>query len=245
MNLYPITLGELSYVESGQFINRLLTDITETGFETGNDPDVKEMLINIQNESVVYNKALLQIRAREESLEIAKLDLHRDRKITTLRRMHSVAEYTDIPEEKKAYDIIGIVLKKFDRIEILNFEAESLSIDKLIEEITSPEYKPSADILKMLPHVDNLKVSNDKFKSVFNTRSVKEISEETFNTKQLKKNIFASYREFAEYAKLMANRRNTDYYINLLKIVNNGREYFANLIAKRNGGDKPTPPTGN
>ena len=244
MNLHPINLTDLSYVESGQFINRLLTDITETGFEPGTDPDVKEMFINIQNQSVVYNKALLQIKAKEESLEIAKLDVHRDRKLTTLRRMHSVAEYTDSADEKKAYDIIDIVLRKYDRIEVLNFEAESLSIDKLIEELVSPEYKPSAEILKMLPHVDNLKASNLNFKTVFNTRSVKEIAQETFNTKQLRKNIFNSYREFANYANLLANRRNTDYYIQLLKIVNNGREYFATLLAKREGGDKPAPTDG-
>ena len=239
MNLYPITIGELSYVECGQFIIRVLTDITETGTDVNADPDVKQMYDGLTAQSVLYNKALLKIKAKEESLLLAALDNHRDKKIASLRRMHAVAEYTDDAAEKKAYDIIAIVLRKYERIELLNFEAESLSIDKLVGELNTTEYKPFATAIGMVPYMVNLETSNTNFKNTFNTRAVKTISDEVFDTKKIKKDILISYREFADYSKLMANRRNTDYYNNLLKVVNNGREYFANIIARRNGGTPP------
>lgn len=242
MNLYPITLGELSYVECGQFIIRVLTDITETGTDVNVDLDVKQMYDSLMAQSIVYNNALLKIRAKEESLLLAILDTQRDKKIATLRRMHAVAEYSDDAAEKKAYDIIEIVLRKYEKIELLNFEAQSLSIDKLVGELNTTEYNPFATTIGLLPHVVNLETANNNFKTTFNARAVKTIGDEVFDTKKIKRDILISYREFADYSKLMANRRNTDYYSNLLKVVNNGREYFANIIARRNGGTPPPTP---
>jgi Family of unknown function (DUF6261) len=243
MNLYQITPTELTYIECGQFIVRLLTDIEETKIDVTADPDIKEMHTILTAKSIHFNKALLKIRAKEESIALANLDIHRDKKLTTLRRMHAVAEYTDNEAEKKAYDILSIVLRKYERVEILNFEAETLAIDKLIEELNQPDTKPSTELLGMLPHMDNLVTSNTSFKTVFNSRSVKNISDEVFDTKNLKKEILASYREFANFSLTMANRRKTDYYINLLKVVNNGREYFATIIARRKGGNDTPPST--
>jgi len=242
MKLYPISVSQLNYLDSGQFIVRYLTDFANQGLNQTTDPDFKPLHDSLVAQSPVFNEALMQIRAKNETEELALLDIIRDRKVITLRRALSVYEYTDDANELAAYKLIKIVLNTYKDIEKSNYEAESLGIDNLIAELGNAAHAPAVATLGLASVIQNLKTANQKFKEKFDTRSMETISDVVYDTKKLRKDILNTYKDLAEYILVMANRRNTDYYIQILNVINNGREYFANILARQQGGGG-TPPT--
>ena len=150
MKLYPITISQLSYLDSGQFIVRYLTDITNSGIDVSTDSDFKAIHNSLLQQSPIYNDALMQIRAQAETLELIALDQARDKKITTLRRALSVFEHSDDATEKAAYTLIKIVLNTYKGIELANYEAESLGVDNLIAELRNAAHLPALAVSKLV-----------------------------------------------------------------------------------------------
>ncbi len=243
MKLYPLNLFRIPYLDSGQFIVRYITDFSNAGIDPTTDPDFKALHTALVAQSPGYNLALMQVRAQAETIELIGLDQGRDKKLTTLRRALSVFEHTDDAAEKAAYEVVKIVLRTYKDIEKANYEAESLGVDNLIAELRNADHLPAVQTLEVENHITNLETANTNFKNKFNTRSTDTISTVVYDTKALRKNILDTYKELAEYVLVIAKRRNTPYYIDILTVINNGREYFANILARHNGGTPPTPPT--
>ena len=246
MKLYPLNIARLTYLDSGQFIVRYLTDFQNSGLDPAIDPDFKIIHDSIKDQSPLFNAALMQVRAKAESEELLALDIRRDQKMATLRRAHSVFEHTDVPEELTAYKLIKITFKTYKNIERENFEAESLGLDNLVVALNNSANFPAIQTLKLEGHLDKLKETNDQFKAKFNTRSSETISTVVYDTKTLRTTILATYKNLAEYALVMAKNRSTNhFYSDLLNIINNGREYFANILARQGSSSDTAPPTPN
>ena len=242
MKLYPLNISRIPYLESGQFIVRYLTDFTNSGIDPNTDPDFKALHSSLLLQSPIYNQALMQVRAQAETEELIGLDQARDKKVTTLRRAVSVFEHTDDASEKAAYGLIKIILKTYKDIEIANYEAESLGVDNLIAELRNGTHLSAVQKLGLEGHINNLETTNTNFKNKFDSRSTETISTVVYDAKALRKAILDTYKELAEYVLVIAKRRNTQYYLDILTVVNNGRDYFANILARRGGGTSTTPP---
>lgn len=243
MELHPLGLARLSTFDSGELIDRYLKDVTNQAIVVTTDVDYKALHQSLAAQSIIYNKALGQIRAKEESVQLAALDTIRDRKITTLKSAHNTAKYSDIAAERTAYSKVNVILNFYKGVDKMNYPAESLAVTNLITELRSTVNLPYAQTLGLVPHINNLETANNNFISHFNVRSTDVISTEVFDTKTLRKNMLATYRDLAEYIFVMAKRKNTAYYTTILNTINYGRSYFATIIARHNGGnDDETPP---
>lgn len=240
MKLYSFSPSRLTYLDSGEFIVRYLTDVTNQGIDLEVDPDFKALHNSLVAQSPVFNLALAQIRAKAESQELIALDDVRDKKISTLRMAFNVSKHSDDATIIAAYGKIKVILNAYKGVEALNYPAENLAVNNLIAELNSATNAPLATVLGLQPHIDNLKVANDKFVDKFNQRSTNVISTETYNTKELRKNILATYKELSEYAAVMAKVKNNPYYNTLLTTINYSRQYFATILAGY-GGATPTP----
>jgi hypothetical protein len=233
MKLYPITTSRLQLLESGQFINRLITDFDNSGLEASTDAEFKLQLEELRKQSPIYNDALMQIKAQAETEELVALDLRRDHKFSSLRRALSAYEFTDSPQERSAYLELSVILRKYNDIEKSNYEAESLGIEKVAKEFRQAK-DAASEVLVLNRFVDQLEEANNAFKTMFNKRSSETISTETYDTKELRKNIFDTYKELAEYSLAIAKRKKTvPFYITLIDILNTGREYYADILARR------------
>lgn len=236
MKLYPISLSQLHYVETGQFIVRFLTDLRNAGIITTTDAEFDALCQSIITQSPVYNNALVQIKAKAESAMLLDDDDIRDKKITTIRRAVSVFEFSDIEAEQIAYKNLKIVLKSFDGLEKLNFEAETLGIVNFLKELRSNTNAPFVQLFGLDKHITNLDTANNNFTNTFNKRSTDTVSTVVYDTKALRAKLIESYKNLADYVLVMAKtKKNTDYYTNILAVLNNGRQYFADILAKREG----------
>jgi hypothetical protein len=239
MELYSLNTTRLQHLEAGQFIIRFLTDFQNQNLNAASDAGFKTLYDSLQTQSPVFDAALMQVKAKAESELLMAQDNIRDKKITTLRRALSVFEHTDVSEELLAYKQIKIVLNTYKDIEHANFEAESLAIANLIAELRNTMHLPAVQTLGLAGHINNLETANETFKTTFNTRSTATINTTVYNTKQLRANIFNTYRDLAEYVFVMAKRTNTPFFAETLTALNYGRKYFADIIARR-GGNGPS-----
>lgn len=232
MNLHSISVTQLQMLESGQFIKRLITDFNNSGLTASTDPEFELQLNELQAKLPTYTDALMQIQAKEESKEIAELDLLRDRKFSAVRRAISVYEFSEDQEEQAAYHRLMLIINKYNRIETATYEAESLGIIKFIKEIREAA-DDAMDKLVLTVFIDNLEEANDNFQNTFDQRSSENISTVHYNSKQLRKEIFTTYNDLASYVLIMAKRKKTPFFIKLMEVVNNGRAYYADTLAKR------------
>lgn len=243
MKLIEISTSRLQNLEVGQFIIRFLTDFQNQNLDATVDPDFKRLLDELKTQSPLYEASLLQIRAKAESEELAKLDMVRDKALRTLRRALLVTEFSQDIAEQEAYASLKIILKTYRDIENQNYEAESLAIDTLVTELRSPKNALAVQRLGLERYVNKVEETNTIFKNTFDKRSTNTISTEVFDTKLLRKNIIQAYKNLSEYVLVMAKTKNTPFYSETLTILNNGRKYFSDILARRHGGSVVVSPT--
>lgn len=237
MKLHKLNLMRLQYVESGQFIIRFLTDFQNSTLDATQDPEFNALYQSLTEQSPIYDRALMQIQAWAESKQLMELDRIRGKKLATLRTAVNVFKYSDVAAEKTAYALVMTAIRTYKGIEHMNFEAESLAVDNFIAELRTAQFANSITTLGLNSHLNVLETANSDFKNLFNTRSTAINTTEVFDTKALRKAILYTYKELAEYVLVMAKRRNTAYYIELLTILNTGRSYYSDILARRRGGN--------
>ncbi|RAR75607.1 DUF6261 family protein [Flavobacterium aciduliphilum] len=242
MKLYSFSPSKLTYLDSGEFIVRYLTDVTNQGIDLTVDPDFKTLHDSLATQSPVFNQALAQIRAHAETQELLLLDHARDKKLSTLRTALAVARNSDTAAVIEAYGKIKVIINQYKGIEKANYPAESLALTNLITDLRSTIHLPYASLLGLVPHIDNLETANQNFIAKFDIRSTNVISTQTFDTKQLQKNILTTYKALTEYAEVMAKVKNNTYYNTLITTINYSRQYYATIVAGYGSGSKTTPP---
>lgn len=235
MKLYALNTTKLQYLETGQFIIRFLTDFESLNLDPATDAEFKILHDSLKTQSPVYDEALMQIRAKAETELLIAQDDIRDKKIATLRRAIGVYRYSDEPAEQSAHNLLKILLTVYKNIETTNFEAESLGLSNLVAELRNNTYLPAVQALALAVHVNNLETANNNFKITFNTRSTSTINTAVYDTKLLRKNILSTYKDLAEYVFVMAKRKKTSFFVDTFTVINNGRKYFADILAKRAG----------
>ena len=241
MKLYPISVSRLQLLESGQFISNTIADYVKSGLVAATDPTFKMQYDNLKALSIPYNDALNQIRAQKETEELMNLDLQRDHSLTTVRRAVSVFEYSHNAVEVSAYKEISIILNQYSDLERANYPAETLGIDKVVTEIRNAKDR-AIDTLDLTRHVDRLENANTDFKAKFVDRSSDVISNVAYDTKAMRKELFNVYNTLASYVESTANITKEAYYLDTLKVFDYSREYFADILARREGINKKNRP---
>ena len=237
MKLYPINLARLNMMEAAAFIKRFVIDFEKSGLDANEDTELKLQMDELMLQFATFSKAVKQMRAMSETEELKKLDVHRDRKFSVVKRFASAYEYSDDEEERTAYGQIWIIIKNYKIIKEANYESESLAIELFIKNVRNAKNEAMNKLL-LQPAIDKLEVANEAFRTIFNQRSIREISKEKFNTFEIRTAIFETYKSLANYILIKAKVKKTPYYDTSLKILNNGREYFSWILKRRNAGDK-------
>lgn len=115
----------------------------------------------------------------------------------------------------------------------LNYEAESIAIDKLITELTGPAYSPKVSLLRIDRYVQRMQNANENFKTLFANRMTTEAFTESYDMKVIRKETLNKYSQFATYVLAMAIALDTPLFNNALNLLNTARKYYADLLARR------------
>lgn len=239
--LVPLHILRLHHAEFGQFIVRFFEDFSQTSLDANTDEDFKRMFDALQTQIPGYNSALDQIQASEESAKIAEADKARDLDVQALKDSIKPYRNAKTQTEKDAYISIKILLDQYKGVEDTSYEEETNKLNLLVAKLQSSEYSSYVATLGIAKFVNHLSDSNTAFNALFSHRSYQNSQKQTYDVKALRKSLTEDYKQMANYIAMLANVKTDVFYKDVLTIINNGRKYFSDLLAKRNGNSLPNP----
>lgn len=231
-------MNGLQNAEFGQLIVRFFEDLNTKSLDINVDPDLKRLYEALQDQLPAYNTALDQIRASEESEQIFKLDKVRDRDIQALRDSLKPYRNAKTQTETDAYNAIRLLISEYKGVEDDSYESETNRLNSLIGRLQSPEFYNSALTLGIEKFIMNLAASNTDFNQLFAQRSFKTSQKVVADVKALRKTLASDYKIMTNYIAAMASVKEDTYYKDILTIINNGRNYFSNVVLSRRMGNK-------
>ncbi len=242
MVLQNLNIARLTHLEAGQLIKTSIKDLQTAAINTATDTHINSYVNQMVTDSALFDKALLQIKKNQETEEIARLDLLRDLTLSAFNRQLKVYELSINSAVVASYKAVTNVKKNYKNLATLNYEAESNGIDNLVADLRSAIYAPHIATLNMGAFLGTIATANDDFKALFSKRSTDISATEVYNVKQIRMIAFKNYTNYTQYVLSLAKvNTSNDYYKNILNIVNQTRNYYSDLLAKREG--RNTPPT--
>ncbi|MCD0456015.1 DUF6261 family protein [Chryseobacterium sp. LC2016-27] len=238
IKLNSLYMNGLQNAEFGQLIVRFFEDLNTKSLDINVDPDLKRLYEALQDQLPAYNTALDQIRASEESEQIFKLDKVRDRDIQALRDSLKPYRNAKTQTETDAYNAIRLLISEYKGVEDDSYESETNRLNSLIGRLQSPEFYNSALTLGIEKFIMNLAASNTDFNQLFAQRSFKISQKVVADVKALRKTLASDYKTMINYIAAMASVKEDTYYKDILTIINNGRNYFSNVVLSRRMGNK-------
>ena len=234
--LEPLRTPGLTNIEFGQLINRHLNDLATIDETLRTNQPYEAYFLQLSNKSAIYQKGLALVQKNEETDKIVHADAARDKAIEAFLRALKVYEVSNEPDEVEAARVLGILFGNYKNLAKLNYEAESMGIDKLISELESPKYAEKIASLNIGKYVTRMKESNQIFKTIFGGRIVTEALSDNYDMKFIRKEMLTLYSEFVDYTLAMAKLPNTSpLFTTSLAQLNTARKYYSDMIALRKG----------
>lgn len=231
--LEPLTTSALTNMEAGQLFRRHLGDLGTIDASLLIDSPFNNYVQQIGNQAAIYENALAQVRKNEETQKIVDADAVRDKAVSAFSlalKLHAAA-YD--PAEVEASRSLGILFATYKNLAKLNYEAESMAIDKLTGELNSPAYSEKISSLHMSKYVARLNETNTTFKNLFSGRMVTTAMNETFDMKIIRIDLQSTYNDFCDYVLAMAKATDNPLFASALNLLNTARKYYADLLARR------------
>jgi len=234
LKLEPLNASVLTNMEAGQLMNRHEKDLATIAPAMLTDAPYNHYVRQITTKSATYQKGLAQVQKNEETDKIALLDGVRDKSVNAFSRALKLYDLSDEPKEVEASKALGILFRTFKDLAVLNYEAESIGIDKLVSELESEKYKGHVALLNIERYVTRMKVSNENFKVLFGNRMVTGAMTESYDLKVIRKEMLKLYSDFAAYVLAMAKTDDAPpLFLTALTLLNTARKYYADTLARR------------
>lgn len=240
--LEPLAASTLQTMETGQLTARVVEDVGAIPTELKTDVPYNKYVAKLGEISELYFRALAQVRKREETELIVKADGLRDKTISSFKMAVKLHLAAPDPEEAEAARGLSILSGAYNDIAKMNFEAESLAIDKLVSDLNTPAYSPKIEFLHMQKYVNNMAEANASFKNLFSQRLQGVAATEVFDIKTIRREMLTVYDDFCEYVLALAKATDLPLFVDTLGLINTSRKYYADLLARRAGNAKNDEP---
>lgn len=243
LKLEPVRTSDLTNMEAGQLIRRTLDDLETIDQPVMTDAPLNAYVQEITQQKGWYEKALAQIRKSEETEKIGLADKNRDKAVDAFGKALKLYGVSDDEAEVEASRGLSIVFTSFKGLADLNYEAETMAIDKLVSELESPAHAAKVGLLNLGRYVTRLKTTNAAFKTLFANRMVAGASTESYDMKVIRAELMKTYADMASYVLVMAKALKTPLFLTALNLLNASRKYYSDLLARRTNGkdDKEKP----
>jgi hypothetical protein len=230
--LEPLRIPFLTNMEAGQLMKRHQGDLATIDPALLTDAPFSNYVQTITNQSVRYEHALAQIQKNEETEKISHADADRDKADYAFATGLKLYSLSDDPAEVEASKSLGILFGSFKDLPNLNYEAQTIATDKLVSELTGPNYSPKVSLLQMDRYVTRLSTTNEAFKALFSGRMVTTAMTEVYDMKTVRKETMKTYSDFTAYVLSMAKALNTPLFNTALNLLNTARKYYADQLAR-------------
>ncbi len=232
--LEPLKASVLTHMEFGQLMKRLLNDLSTIDQTLLTDQPYTDYFRELTDKLTIYEKGLAQVRKNEETEKIAIADTVRDKAISSFAKALKLYAISDKPEEIEASRILRILFSTYKNLARLSYEAESIGLDKLVNDLQSAHYAEQIAILNLERNVDRMKVTNEDFKTIFSSRMEINATTDSYDVKTIRAEMLQIYNDYIAYILAMSKAHITTPFNLKLSLLNTARKYYSDLLAHRN-----------
>lgn len=232
-SLEPLRTSVLTNMEGGQLMKRHLNDLRTLDPALLTDAPFTAYVKDLTAYAEKYEKALAQVRTMEQTEKIALADDLRDKALEAFGKALKLYSVSDDPAEVEASRILRILYDTFANLTRLNYEAETIGIDKLVSELGSKKYSAKVSLLQMERYVMRISNANEAFSTLFGGRMTTSALTEAYDLKSIRTEMLRSYSEFCDYVLAMAKALDTPLFTTTLSLLNTARKYYADQLARR------------
>ena len=231
--LEELRVSALLNMEFGRLIRRHQDDLATIDPNLSNDQPYNNYLGRLDDQINQYEKALAQVRENEETKKIAEADDVRDKAVGAFGTAIKLHAMSDLAEEAEASRSLNIVFGAYKNIAKMNYESETMAIDKLVGELNGPNYVGKINDLHMAKYVSRMSDTNSAFKNLFGGRIVTTANTEAYNMKTMRAELQGTYSDFTDYVLAMAKATENPLFPAALNLINTARKYYADQLARR------------
>ncbi|HAH24980.1 MAG TPA: hypothetical protein DCL77_14710 [Prolixibacteraceae bacterium] len=232
LELESLRLPYLTNVEVGQLMVRHFTDLNTIDPLLRIDVPYNAYITDMTAKMMNYQKGLLQAQKSAETELIALADAVRDKAVGAFGSALKLYTKSDDSDEVEACRCISILFGPFKKLNTLNYEAETLAIDKLVVDLQSPTYSGYVTTLQMERYVNRMNDANNEFRPLFGGRMVDSALTESFDMKVLRTELLRKYSDFVQYVLSMAKATNLPLFLTSLDMLNTARKYYNDQLAQ-------------
>ncbi|MCW6659833.1 DUF6261 family protein [Aerococcaceae bacterium NML191292] len=232
--LLKLPAGYLHAEEKSQIVARLVTEVESSKVKL-TDEDVKRLFTRLKSKLTAFQSAKLSSRKSKHTALLKEADKTRDIDIKALYAGIRTYRSSTRPQEQQAYRNLYYLCEPYKKMLTTNYEQETAMIAKLLTQLKSEKYQADITALSLTKLVTNLTESQKQFEALFTTRVKEELNKEPVNYYTLCNELFEEYKRFCQLIDALAWAKGSDTYQKLLAIINNGRKYTADTVARRTG----------
>jgi len=232
-DLEELRVSALLNMEFGQLIRRHQSDLSTIDSGLLTDQPYNSYLNRLNNQTDLYEKALAQVRKDEETQKIATADAARDKAVSAFSAAIKLHAMSDDADEAEASRSLSILFGAYKNLAKLNYEAQTMGMDKLISELNGPNYIGKINDLHMGKYVARMSDTNSAFKNLFGGRIVTSANTEAYNMKTIRTELQNLYSDFCDYVLAMAKAIDNPLFPAALNLINTARKYYADQMARR------------
>lgn len=240
-NLEPLTISALTNMEAGQLMIRHMSDLNTIDASLLTDAPYNSYMQKIGNQMELYTNALAQVQKSEETEKIGLADIARDKAVSAFNLALKLHAAADDAAEAEASRSLRILFDTYKNLAKLNYEAETLAIDKLVNELNSEAYSEKINYLHMSKYVSRLSETNNAFRTLFSGRMVTTAMTENFDMKAIRRELQETYNDFVSYVFAMAKATENQLFTTALNLLNTARKYYADQMLSRSTPKPETP----
>ena len=178
-----------------------------------------------------YQKAINQDKGKEITKKIQDANQLRNSDFSIFKRSLAAFETSKRQSEKSAYSKLTEIVKPFREIHRLDYEKESLELDKLFNRLSSPEAIEYIEILGLKRFFENLKESQQEFETVFSNTTDIRSKVNRYDTYQIRKNLQSAYLRVLKLCEILVELHGQSLYSELITLFNTSRQYYIEQLS--------------
>ncbi|WP_324253062.1 DUF6261 family protein [Streptococcus sp. HF-1907] len=137
--------------------------------------------------------------------------------------------------KRKAYTLLKPLFDAYRNTARANYESETAEINHLLKQTEDETISSAIESLGLTRFIKRLKASQETFVKLYNECSTVKTKQTVYDQKTIRKELMAIYQDLIELVGIYQRRKTSTDYRPLIKVINNSRKTYADLIARRKG----------
>ncbi|HFI0256379.1 TPA: DUF6261 family protein [Streptococcus suis] len=227
----PLPLQKLDNINFYQLNSRSLKTLEQSQIPFSQDNHLTLAIDKWHVAFSQYKKAINQDKGKELTKKIQDANQLRNSDFSIFKRSLSAFETSRRQAEMTAYSELSQIVKPFREIHRLDYEKESLELDKLFNRLSTSEAVEHIETLGLKRFFENLKESQQEFETVFSNTTDIRSKANRYDTYQIRKELQSAYLRVLKLCEILMELHGQSLYSELIILFNTSRQYYIEQLS--------------